>query len=117
MNGPKNKLAAEWFWTDRWTLSRAFHLSLEARGLYREMLSQAWIRGAKLPTDPVAIQRIVGATADEWTRAWPFVEPFWIRRGDALINETQVAIYLEALQQKQRIIQRNRANIKRRYVS
>jgi uncharacterized protein YdaU (DUF1376 family) len=63
------KLLAEWFWVDRWTGSTAFGLPLEARGLYREMLSQAWRRGGRLPNDHDQIRRIVGASEKEWRRA------------------------------------------------
>ena len=35
----KTNLRAEWFWTDRWMGSSAFLLPMEARGLYREMLT------------------------------------------------------------------------------
>ena len=31
-----------------------FLLPMEARGLYREMLTQAWMRGARLPNDPAS---------------------------------------------------------------
>jgi len=68
---------------------------MEARGLYREMLSQAWARGATLPKDPKAIQRAVGATPAEWKRSWPLVKPFWRVKGDQIVNDTQVAIYAE----------------------
>jgi uncharacterized protein YdaU (DUF1376 family) len=90
------KLLAEWFWTDRWTGSSAFLLSLEARGLYREMLTQAWRRGARLPAHPEAIKRAVAATGDEWDRAWPVVAPYWRETPDGvLVNDTQIAIFNE----------------------
>jgi uncharacterized protein YdaU (DUF1376 family) len=90
------KIRGEMFWTDRWTGSSAFLLPLEARGLYREMLTQAWQRGAQLPNDPTAIQRAVGATPEEWARAWPLVRPYWRVEGDWLVNDTQRAFYLKA---------------------
>jgi uncharacterized protein YdaU (DUF1376 family) len=90
------KLLAEWFWTDRWIGSSAFLLPLEARGLYRELLTQAWRRGAKVPADPATIKRAIGATDEEWERSWPLVRPYWHRsKGGVLINDTQVAIYQE----------------------
>jgi uncharacterized protein YdaU (DUF1376 family) len=93
------KLLAEWFWTDRWTGSSAFLLSLEARGLYREMLTQAWRRGARLPADPEQIRRAVGATAEEWARCWPLVQRYWRQDGDDLVNDTQLAVYRESQEQ------------------
>jgi uncharacterized protein YdaU (DUF1376 family) len=94
---PDQKLLAEWFWTDRWMGSSAFLLPIEARGLYREMLTQAWRRGARLPKQPEAIQRACGITTDEWTRSWPVVARYWQENGDCIYNETQRLVYAEAL--------------------
>ena len=92
-----DKLLAEWFWTDRWTGSSAFLLPLEARGLYREMLTQAWRRGARLPTNPDSIKRAIAATDAEWNRTWPLIKPYWRRLGSGvLVNDTQIAVYTEA---------------------
>jgi len=91
-----SKLLAEWFWVDRWTGSSAFMLPLEPRGLYREMLSQAWRRGARLPNDHEAIQRVVGCTLQEWKRCWPRIEKYWRVDGDSLVNDTQMEVYSEA---------------------
>jgi uncharacterized protein YdaU (DUF1376 family) len=77
--------------------SRAFLLPLEARGLYREMLTQAWRRGAQLPNDPEAIRRAIGATLPEWRRSWPRVRKFWRVQGDTLVNDTQREVYAETL--------------------
>ncbi len=79
------KLLAEWFWVDRWSGSSAFLLPMEARGLYREMLSQAWRRGGRLPNDPEAIQRAVGCTAVEWERSWPKIRGYLREDGDSLV--------------------------------
>ena len=94
---PGDKLLAEWFWVDRWIGSRGFLLPMEARGVYREMLTQAWRRGAKLPKDPETIRRAIGATVPEWRRTWPIVKPFWRVVGPHVVNDTQRAIYAEAL--------------------
>jgi uncharacterized protein YdaU (DUF1376 family) len=87
------KLLAEWFWTDRWIGSSGFLLPMEARGVYREMLTQSWRRGAKLPNDFEAIRRAIGATPAEWRRTWPKVAGFWRVEGDNLVNDTQLAVY------------------------
>ena len=89
----RDKLLAEWFWTDRWMGSSGFLLPMEARGLYREMLTAAWRRGARLPNDPEAIQRAVGCTAGEWERCWPKVSKFWRVDGEGLVNDTQLEVF------------------------
>jgi len=101
------KLLAEWFWSDRWMGSSAFLLPLEARGLYREMLTQAWRRGAQLPNDHEAIRRAVGATEKEWKRGWLLVERFWRVDGDTLVNDTQQVIYAEAQAAAKRAFERS----------
>ncbi len=95
------KMMAEWFWVDRWMGSSAFLLPMEARGLYREMLSQAWRRGARLPADPDAIKRAVGATDREWNRSWPKIERFWRRDGDSIVNDTQLEVYADSTGRKE----------------
>lgn len=104
-----SKLLAEWFLVDRWAGSSAFLLPLEARGLYREMLSQAWRRGAKLPNNPVAIQRAVACTPEEWARSWPEIKRYWRVDGDSLVNDTQIVIYADALGRQQRACKRAQA--------
>jgi len=96
------KMLGEMFWVDRWTGSSAFLLPLEARGLYREMLSQAWRRGAQLPNDPDAVKRAVGAADAEWERTWPLVRPYWHVEGDVIYNPTQRRLYAEAQAQMER---------------
>lgn len=92
------KILAEWFWTDRWIGSSAFLLPIAARGLYREMLTQAWRRGGRLPNDHEAIRRACGVTEAEWASEWPRVEQFWEVQGPWLVNETQLEIYAETVQ-------------------
>jgi uncharacterized protein YdaU (DUF1376 family) len=48
--------------------------SVTARGIYRELLDCQWEIPEGLPTDPAALQRLIGATKAEW-REWPAVEP------------------------------------------
>jgi uncharacterized protein YdaU (DUF1376 family) len=95
------KLLAEWFWTDRWMGSSAFLLPLEPRGLYREMLTQAWRRGGYLPSSHDAIRRAVAASVEEWDRCWPLVSPYWQATGDGRIfNQTQIEVIGAALQRR-----------------
>jgi uncharacterized protein YdaU (DUF1376 family) len=109
------KLLAEWFWIDRWMGSSAFLLPMEARGLYREMLSQAWRRGAQLPNNHEEIRRATGATQSEWKRNWPKIERFWTVRGALLINDTQEAVYLDAKARQDRAQARAQAAAQARH--
>jgi len=109
------KLLAEWFWTDRWNGSTGFLLPMEARGVYREMLTQSWRRGARLPNDHEAIRRAIGATVGEWRRSWPLVKKFWRVDGDDLVNDTQVEVYDDAKGRSERAIQRARAGAQARH--
>jgi uncharacterized protein YdaU (DUF1376 family) len=102
------KLLAEWFWTDRWMGSSAFLLPIGPRGLYREMLTQAWRRGARLPNDHEAIRRAVGCTPQEWNRYWPRIKAYWRVDGGELVNETQVAVYTDARAAQERASSRAR---------
>lgn len=94
-----SKALAEWFWTDRWDGSSAALLPLEARGLYREMLTQAWRRDGRLPSNEVALKRAVRCTDEEWARSWPLVKPYWRDEGGWLTNETQVEVLAETKRQ------------------
>ena len=77
--------------------SSGFLLPMLARGVYREMLTQAWRRGAKLPNDHASIRRAIGCTDHEWAEAWPKISRYW-RSDDQnnLVNDTQLAVYAEA---------------------
>src|SRR5262245_11707595 len=106
--GVNGKLTAEWFWIDRWVGSRGFLLPMEARGIYREMLTQAWRRGGQLPNDHQAIRRAIGATVGEWRRSWPLISKFWRVDGDVMVNDTQVQVYRETVTRQERAARRAR---------
>lgn len=110
-----DKLLAEWFWVDRWMGSSAFLLPIDARGLYREMLSQAWRRGARLPNDHETIRRAVGVTMKEWSRTWPAVERFWRVDGQYLVNDTQLEVYAEAKARQDKSVSRAQAGAQARW--
>jgi uncharacterized protein YdaU (DUF1376 family) len=65
--------------------------------MYREMLTQAWRRGAQLPNNHEAIRRAIGATVPEWRRSWPLVKQFWRVQKNTLVNDTQLEVYAEAV--------------------
>lgn len=81
--------------------SDAFLLPIGPRGLYREMLTQAWLRGARLPNDHEAIRRATGVTRTEWSRCWPKIKRFWHEQDGYLVNETQLEVYAEASERHQ----------------
>ncbi len=85
------KLHAEWFWCGQWFASSAMLLPLEAKGLYREMLTRAWSLGGKLPSEAKSIQKLVMVSSEEWARTWPLVRRFWKTTPDGawIYNETQ----------------------------
>jgi uncharacterized protein YdaU (DUF1376 family) len=56
-------------------------MTLEQRGLYRELLDHQWNDGS-LPNDEEALQRLGNATAQEWKRAWPKVRQRFVERDD-----------------------------------
>lgn len=115
MSTVEKKLLAEWFWTDRWMGSSGFLLPMEPRGVYREMLTQAWRRGARLPNDHAAILRAIGSTAQEWKRSWPVVAKYWKVEGAYLVNETQQLVYAEALASAEKASARGQAGAKARH--
>lgn len=53
------------------------HLTMLQHGVYTRMLDRSWSLGGPLPDDPVAVQRIIGATDEEIAAAWEAVRPFW----------------------------------------
>lgn len=121
---PVEKMRAEWFWTDKWTGSSGFLLPMHARGLYREMMTQAWARAAEsegaitfpcLPNDHEAIRRACACTEREWKKAWPLVSRYWRADGANLVNDTQLAVYAEALARAMEASDRGRNAAERRW--
>lgn len=86
--------------------SSGFLLPLEPRGLYREMLTQAWRRGASLPEEPELIRRACGVTVEEWDRCWPLVSKYWQHEDGQIFNETQREVYAEAANRKMKAVEK-----------
>jgi uncharacterized protein YdaU (DUF1376 family) len=91
------QLRGEQFWVDRHMASELWMLPIAERGLHREMLSQAWLRGAQLPSDPEEIRRAIACSLVEWQRYWPRVSKHWVRRGRTLVNLVQRETYAKVL--------------------
>jgi len=102
-------MLAEWFWTDRWTGSDGWLLPLAARGLYREMLSQAWKRGGSLPNDYAAIRALCNVSEADWAGVWPAVEPFWKVVDGRMVNDTQLEVYADSTGRKESKIRGGKA--------
>lgn len=61
-----------WYFSD-WIGSRSrAAMTLEERGLYRDILDLCYQSGS-VPADERQLRRLVGADEDEWRRAWPAV--------------------------------------------
>lgn len=62
---------------------------LIARAIYRELLDISWDAGG-LPPDPKTLQSMIGATASEWSRAWPLVAPKFSPGPDGLLRNDRL---------------------------
>jgi len=109
------KMLAEWFWIERWEGSAAALLPMEAQGIYRAMLSHAWRRGACLPADLEEVQLLIRCRTKEWRRSWPLVAPYWKERDGVLVNETQLEVYADALEKRDRARARAQAGAQARH--
>jgi len=78
---PKMIHSYPWYIAD-WRSSEAvMSMSLEERGLYREMLDHCWEAGS-LPADETILRKIAQVGEREWRRAWPKVrQQFHEREG------------------------------------
>jgi uncharacterized protein YdaU (DUF1376 family) len=60
-------------WYPRDFRSSTLGWPMVAKGIYRELLDCQWDMGS-LPMDTERLRTIVGATAAEWSEAWPLIE-------------------------------------------
>ena len=93
-----------WYVADWRLCETRMRLTLEQRGLYRELLDHLF-HGGSLPNDERALQQIAGATDKEFTRAWPAVRPcFYEIEGGRLMNAkaAEVLEKLSAYQEQRR---------------
>ncbi len=85
-----------WFTGDWQSSGTARAMSLEERGLYRELLDQQWNLGS-LPIDEAQLRRLAGASEKEWKRSWPAVREKFVRRGERWVNERMEQIRVEQM--------------------
>lgn len=81
-----------WFPRDFSSSTRDFPLI--ARAVYRELLDLQWDLGS-LPSDPAALRGLINASASEWRRAWPYVEPKLPIREDGRRRNQRLEIHRE----------------------
>lgn len=115
VGGDEDILPGELRWTRNWRGSPLQMMSLAARGLYSEMLTQAWASRARLvSTGEEEIMRLVRAMPDEWAVAWPKVRHYWVAATDPrtqaeiLVNRKQLEVYVGALRNREITLARNR---------
>lgn len=78
--------AYQWYPRDAIVATRA--LSLEQRGLYRELLDWSWDQDG-LPTDHETLAALVGITPRRFTKLWPAIECKFEEVGGKLRNPRQ----------------------------
>jgi len=111
----KDFLPGELRYTSNWRGSPLQMLPLGARGLYSEMLTQAWAtRGRLEMTSEDEIMRLVRAMPEEWALAWPRIRHYWVAIVDpatgaeVLANRKQLEVYLGALKAREVTLTRNK---------
>ena len=74
------------FFAADWLLSRSRkRMSLEARGLYADMLAHQW-EGGPLPTEPDELAALLEVDVMVVHRAWPQLSPCFERCADGIVN-------------------------------
>lgn len=111
----KDFLPGELRYTSNWRGSPLQMLPLGSRGLYSEMLTQAWAtRGRLEMTAEDEIMRLVRAMPEEWAVAWPRIRHYWSAVADpetgaeVLVNRKQLEVYLGALKAREVTLTRNK---------
>ena len=115
MGHQADPLPDEYRATSDWCGCKLQTAPLAARGLYSEMLTQAWAARGRLPvTEEDEIMRLVRAIPEEWALAWPKVRNCFVAATDprtgagVLVNRRQLKVYLDALRSREATLTRNR---------
>lgn len=72
-----------WYIADWRSAEAVLAMTLEERGLYRELLDHCWECGS-IPNNEVVLRKIAQVTEKEWIRSWPAVKPQFLSDGDRL---------------------------------
>jgi uncharacterized protein YdaU (DUF1376 family) len=77
----------KWLWRDFRANRKVQRMGYIAKGLYRELLDEAWSEGS-IPTDMETLADICGCPVEVMTEAWPRIAPCWVDNGHGrLVNE------------------------------
>jgi uncharacterized protein YdaU (DUF1376 family) len=74
-----------WYVGEWMSSGTARAMTLEQRGLFRELLDHQWNEGS-LPADETQLQRLASATPEEFSRSWPIVKQRFTPRKGRLCN-------------------------------
>jgi uncharacterized protein YdaU (DUF1376 family) len=66
------------------------HLTRCAAHGYLFLLGHAWLRGAKLPNDDVALARMAGVRGDQWKKIKPEIMEFWKLGPDGCLTNSRL---------------------------
>jgi uncharacterized protein YdaU (DUF1376 family) len=77
-------------------LADTLDLTCEEHGAYLLLLMTMWRHGAKLPSDPQKLCRIVRLSPKKWAAVWPQIERFFIVEGDQISNPRLTAEFQKA---------------------
>jgi hypothetical protein len=77
----------KWLWRDFRANRKVQRMGYIAKGLYRELLDEAWSEGS-IPTDMESLADICGCPVEVITAEWPKIAPCWIDNGNGrLVND------------------------------
>src|SRR5215472_15924032 len=75
----------KWMWRDYRGNRRVQRMSWQARGIFRELLDEAWSEGM-IPDDLNELAEIVGCATEAMARYWAEIEPCWRKVDGGYIN-------------------------------
>jgi uncharacterized protein YdaU (DUF1376 family) len=112
---PKSELCYYPWYVDRWMSSTArVQMSLEERGLYRELLDHYYKHGS-LPSDAISLMRVSGSTKREFNRAWTVVGKWFEERDGRLMHKAAQNIRVVVLDMLDKNSERSRKAAKTRW--
>jgi uncharacterized protein YdaU (DUF1376 family) len=86
-----------WYIADWRESETRIDMTLEQRGLYRELLDACYREGS-LPNDPRKLIALAGCTPREFSRSWPAVKPKFTESSDGRLENRRVTEVLVGLE-------------------